>query len=122
MTAKEIDALEVLKRTNQGITSSLQNDLELLQGKQKFLEIDLQQHQNHLIQALLAKDRLEKELGATKDGEPAADMSQSGLDALKEVSRKTDSVTLAISYSKKRRAFKSLLNWKIQLFSRPTTI
>jgi len=60
-------------------TVSTQNDLQILQGKQKDLEIDLQQQQKHLIEALLAKDKLAKELVALKDGSMAAE-------ALKQVS------------------------------------
>jgi len=60
-------------------TVSTQNDLQILQGKQKDLEIDLQQQQKHLIEALLAKDKLAKELEALKGGDTA-------LEALKQVS------------------------------------
>jgi protein HOOK3 len=84
LTAEEIESLDILKRANQSITSSLQNDLLLLQSKHKSLEIDLQQQQNHLVQALLATNKLEKELVMVKEGKVG---SQSAIpEVSKEVS------------------------------------
>ena len=77
--SEEIEALEKFKQMHHINTASTQNDLQILQGKQKDLEIDLQQQQKHLIEALLAKDKLAKELEALKGG-------TSALDALNQVS------------------------------------
>jgi len=60
-------------------TVSTQNDLQILQGKQKDLEIDIQQQQKHLIEALLAKDKFAKELEALKG-------DTTSLEGLKQVS------------------------------------
>jgi protein HOOK3 len=60
----EIDALEDLKATNELVTSSLQSELTLLQNKFRNLTTDHEQKQSHLIDALLAKDRLSQQLAA----------------------------------------------------------
>ena len=88
----EIDALEDLKATNQIITSSLQNDLVLLQGKFKNLTTDYDQQKSHLVDALLAKDKLRQELATLREGKDAAgEENNAGLQALKEVSYEIDS-------------------------------
>lgn len=65
---EDIDALEDLKATNEIVTSSLQNDLLLLQSKFKILMTDHDQQKSHLVDALLAKDALSKEVTALKEG------------------------------------------------------
>ena len=88
----EIDALEDLKATNQIITSSLQNDLVLLQGKFKNLTTDYEQQKSHLVDALLAKDKLRQELATLREGKDAAgEENNAGLQTLKEVSYEIDS-------------------------------
>lgn len=82
---EEIEALEKFKQMHHINTTSTQNDLQILQGKQKDLEIDLQQQQKHLIEALLAKDKLAKELEALKGG-------TSALDALKQQTTKQENL------------------------------
>ncbi|CAG8954913.1 hypothetical protein HYFRA_00008601 [Hymenoscyphus fraxineus] len=62
----ELDALEDLKATNEIITSSLQNDLLLLQNKFKALMTDHEQQKSHLVDALIAKDALSKEAAELK--------------------------------------------------------
>jgi hypothetical protein len=87
----EIDALEDLKSTNQIITSSLQNDLVLLQSKFKNITTDHEQQKSHLVDALLAKDKLRQELATLKEGKDSAgDENNTALQALKEVSSEID--------------------------------
>ena len=87
----EIDALEDLKSTNQIITSSLQNDLLLLQSRFKNITTDHEQQKSHLVDALLAKDKLRQELATLKEGKDSAgDENNTALQALKEVSYETD--------------------------------
>jgi hypothetical protein len=91
---EEIDALDDLKATNQIITSSLQNDLLLLQSKHKNITTDFEQQKSHLVDALLAKDKLRQELAIMKEGKDsageedrhAAEENSAALQALKEVS------------------------------------
>lgn len=64
----DLDALEDLKATNEIVTSSLQNDLLLLQSKFKTLMTDHDQQKSHLVDALLAKDALSREVTALKEG------------------------------------------------------
>lgn len=96
---EEIDALDDLKATNQIITSSLQNDLLLLQSKHKNLTTDYEQQKSHLVDALLAKDKLRQELAIMKEGKDlagevdrqAVEEKSKALQALKEVSHKIES-------------------------------
>jgi protein HOOK3 len=53
----DINALNELKRVNELITSSLQNDLLILQGQHKALTTDFELQKSQLLEALLAKDR-----------------------------------------------------------------
>jgi protein HOOK3 len=96
---EEIDALDDLKATNQIITSSLQNDLLLLQSKHKNLTTDYEQQKSHLVDALLAKDKLRQELAIMKEGKDSAgevdrqavEEKSKALQALKEVSHEIES-------------------------------
>ena len=96
---EEIDALDDLKATNQIITLSLQNDLLLLQSKHKNLTTDYEQQKSHLVDALLAKDKLRQELAIMKEGKDlagevdrqAVEEKSKALQALKEVSHKIES-------------------------------
>jgi hypothetical protein len=60
-------ALEDLKRTNEIITSSFKNDLEILQSKHKALTTDHEQQKTQLIDALLSKDKSMKDLASFKE-------------------------------------------------------
>ncbi|RDL38415.1 uncharacterized protein BP5553_02755 [Venustampulla echinocandica] len=64
----EIDGLEELKTANELITSSLQNDLLLCQSKMRNLSTDFEQQKSHLLDALLAKDRLTQEIVKLQEG------------------------------------------------------
>ncbi|TVY89586.1 Protein Hook-like protein [Lachnellula willkommii] len=72
----EIDALETLKETNEAITTSLQNDLLVLQNAHKNITIDFDQQKTHLLNTLLVKDQLIKDLADAR----ADDGSNSQLD------------------------------------------
>jgi len=63
---EEIDALEELKATNETITSSLQNDLLLLQNAHKNLTADHELQRNQLVDAFLSKEELSKQLASLK--------------------------------------------------------
>jgi hypothetical protein len=95
VNSDEVRALEQLKEANDIITSSLQNDLDILRGRYKNLEVDHEQARTHLIEALLAKDSTSKELAAFAEGkqtsnDPEADKkAKKALQALKEVSCET---------------------------------
>lgn len=96
MNSDEIRALEQLKEANDTITSSLQNDLDILRGRYKNLEVDHEQARTHLIEALLAKDSISKEFAAFAEGKQTLTSNDPGgeekakkaLQALKEVSCK----------------------------------
>jgi len=64
---EEMEVLEDLKATNEIITSSFQNDLLILQSKHKALTTDYEQQKTQLVDALLSKDRLMKDLASFKE-------------------------------------------------------
>jgi hypothetical protein len=92
ISSDEVHALEELKEANEIATSSLQNDLTFLQTRHKNLEVDHDQTRSHLIEALLAKDNITKELAILQEGKPEskaeAEKTKTTLQALKEVSYK----------------------------------
>ena len=57
-----MDALDELKSTDKLISASLQNELEGLRKQHKTLQLDYDQQKTQLIDALLSKDRLRKEV------------------------------------------------------------
>jgi protein HOOK3 len=63
----EMDALKDLKAANDIITTSFKNDLLMLQNKHKTLSTDYEQQKTQLIDALLSKDRLMKDLPSFKE-------------------------------------------------------
>lgn len=67
MNRDELDALETLKETNEIVTSSLQHDLSVLQNEHRNLTTDHESQQKHLIEALLTKEQLMKDLADTKE-------------------------------------------------------
>ena len=75
----ELDALENLKQTNQIITSSFKNDLILLQSRHKNLIIDFDQQRAHLVESLLDRESLRKDLEIAKIGRSSSlDLAESG--------------------------------------------
>ncbi|EHK98850.1 hypothetical protein M7I_5360 [Glarea lozoyensis 74030] len=60
----DIDALEELKATHELVTSSFESDIVLLQSRNKNLATDHEQTQSHLVDALLAKDKLSQQIAA----------------------------------------------------------
>jgi len=86
-----MSALEGLKEAHDIATTSLQNDLKFLQERYQNLEIDHNQARSHLIDALLAKDNLSKEVTTLQSGEKVppqseteAEKAEVALAALKE--------------------------------------
>ena len=66
----ELEALEDLKQTNDLITTSLKNDLELVHSRHKNLIIDFDQQRAHLVESLLDRETLRKDLEAAKKARP----------------------------------------------------
>jgi hypothetical protein len=67
MDKGEMDALDELKSANETITSSLQNDLLVLQGQYKALTTDFEQQKTQLVEALLSKDKALFELSNMRE-------------------------------------------------------
>ncbi|KAJ9133519.1 Girdin [Pleurostoma richardsiae] len=57
-----VDALEVLKQTDQLISSSLQSELDAVRKEVRTLQLENDQQKSQLIEALLSKERLRKEM------------------------------------------------------------
>jgi hypothetical protein len=134
MNEIEIDALNDLKVANDTITSSLQNDRQLVQSRYKNLITDYDQQRAHLVESLLDRENLRKEIEAINKGKPAVnpelnvednsstanaqlaeDQTKLALQSLKEVSRKNDSPKEKPPQKKGQGALGRFRN----LFSRP---
>ncbi|TVY20438.1 Protein Hook-like [Lachnellula arida] len=115
----EIDALETLKETNEAITTSLQNDLLVLQNAHKNITIDFDQQKTHLLNTLLVKDQLIKDLADAR----ADDGSNSQLDGKEkaEVSHGTDSKPEQ-SFSKHGKILQKMLRPFRPQHSRPESL
>ncbi|KAI3558220.1 hypothetical protein CABS02_01367 [Colletotrichum abscissum] len=66
-----VDALEELKSTDQLISGSIREELEAARQQLKNLGTDLEEQRSSLINALLEKDKLRKDLDEAKDGSSA---------------------------------------------------
>lgn len=99
---EELQAIDDLKHTNEIITSSLTNDLQLLQKRHKNLIIDFDQQRAHLVESLLDRENLRKDLESAKKNRPTptldlaeaegyAEREKTKLQSLKEVSREQHS-------------------------------
>jgi len=93
----QVAALEELKATDQLISASLKNELDAMRKRHKNLELELDQHKTQLIEALVSKDKMRKELDdAVKEPpitSPTVDTSgQSGVDqaTMDELVRKSN--------------------------------
>lgn len=64
---EEMDAIDNLKATNEIVSTSFKNDLLMLMNKHKALTTDYEQQKTQLIDALLSKDRLMKDLASFKE-------------------------------------------------------
>ncbi|KAI9048119.1 hypothetical protein LZ554_007914 [Drepanopeziza brunnea f. sp. 'monogermtubi'] len=73
---EEMEAINNLKAAHELITASFENDLLVLQNKHKALSTDFDEQKSQLIDALLSKDRLGKDLAAGKGGSGTTDESQ----------------------------------------------
>jgi hypothetical protein len=118
----ELDALDDLKHTNEIVTSSLTNELQLLQTRHKNLIIDFDQQRAHLVESLLDRENLRKDLEAARkarptpinlaeDGRNTAD-GEKAKTALQEVSREYHSPKEKSSGKQTRpgKIFRSLLS------------
>ncbi|EKD19056.1 M protein repeat protein [Drepanopeziza brunnea f. sp. 'multigermtubi' MB_m1] len=72
---EEIEAINNLKAAHDLITASFENDLLVLQNKHKALSTDFDEQKSQLIDALLSKDRLGKDLAAGRGGSGTTDES-----------------------------------------------
>ncbi|KAK1506153.1 hypothetical protein CTAM01_03488 [Colletotrichum tamarilloi] len=66
-----VDALEELKSTDQLISGSIREELEAARQQLKNFGTDLEEQRSSLINALLEKDKLRKDLDEAKDGSSA---------------------------------------------------
>ena len=57
-----LDALDELKSTDQLISASLKHELEALRKQHKALQVDFDQQKSQLIDALVSKDKLRKDM------------------------------------------------------------
>ncbi|KAH6717853.1 hypothetical protein BKA61DRAFT_598469 [Leptodontidium sp. MPI-SDFR-AT-0119] len=85
---EEIDAVNSLKAAHELISSSLQNDLLILQKKHRDLSTDFDEQKTQLVEALLSKDRLMQDLAATKDRSGTTDDGQAQARAVIEAEEK----------------------------------
>jgi protein HOOK3 len=93
MNRDEMDALEVLKETNELITTSLQNDLQVVQNDYRNVTTDFEQQKTHLLQTLLAKEQLMKDLADARDAAAAGGEKAQPDENDKEVVRKSQEVS-----------------------------
>jgi hypothetical protein len=112
----EIDALETLKETNEIITTSLQNDLLVLQKDHKNVTTDFEQQKTHLLETLLAKEQLMKDLADARGSRVAAgdnaqldEKEKAELQKSAEVSHKIG-LAPEKSLSARRKVFKKLFH------------
>lgn len=92
---EEIDAVNNLKAAHELISSSLQNDLLMLQKKHRDLSTDFDEQKTQLVEALLSKDRLMQDLAATKDRSGSTDDGQAQAKAIIEAEEKLKEVSRA---------------------------
>ncbi|KAI6364934.1 hypothetical protein MCOR25_005531 [Pyricularia grisea] len=80
-TQSSVDALEELKKTDQLISNSLRDELDSLRTAFDSLKLDTQEQQKQLIEALVSREKLRKELEDAGNGaqQPAAE-GLAGLD------------------------------------------
>lgn len=101
ISSDEIEALEDLKATNEIITSSLHNDLLVLQSKHRNLTTDFETQKTELYDAVLSKNRLMNDLEDMKKRDDPNEQDliekararaileeQASQNSLKEVSRR----------------------------------
>ncbi|KIH86311.1 microtubule-binding protein [Sporothrix brasiliensis 5110] len=71
-----VDALEELKSTDALISESLKKELESLRTDFRSLQVDNEQQQKHLIEALVSKEELRKTMGTASDEKPLPSLTQ----------------------------------------------
>ncbi len=91
---EEIDAINNLKTAHELISSSLENDLLILQNKHKALSTDFDEQKTQLVEALLSKDKLMKDITATKDGPENIDDDQAQARATIKAEEKQTEVSI----------------------------
>ena len=134
MSKDDIDALEDLKETNQIITSSLNNDLQLVQSRHKNLITDYDQQRAHLVDALLDRENIRKELEVAKRAKSALDPEAAEYDrkiaeadATEENAKTASEALKEVSYEADSRVGKPVSKWSFfkrvvsPISSRPKT-
>jgi protein HOOK3 len=66
MEMDSVDALDALKATDKLIAASLKEELDRVRAEKKSLATEIEKQKSHLIDALLTKDKLSKELDESK--------------------------------------------------------
>jgi len=88
MIAKEdLEALEMLKSTQESLTFSLEIELKKLESRYKALESAHDQQKSHLIEALLSKDKFQQDLA---EKTRSLEVLTAGKEAAKEESSGTE--------------------------------
>jgi hypothetical protein len=112
MIAKEdLEALESLKATQESLTFSLEIELKKLQSQYKALESEHDQQKSHLIEALLFKDKFQRDL-ADKNQIPEALATDK--DATKQLPSETGSAN-SREVSKKNSSYSNVVATDIEL-------
>lgn len=120
---QSIDALEILKSSDQLISSSLKTELESAREKNKLRELDLEQLRQQLTNALISKDKLRQQLDdAAVTGVPVKPRSQSPVDSTAAAAAPSDAdgqKAKAKEDSEKSEKLKAALKSKVQVSHHP---
>ncbi|TAQ85140.1 hypothetical protein B7494_g6530 [Chlorociboria aeruginascens] len=88
VATQELEAIEDLKKTNEIITSSLENDLIRLQGRCENITTDFNLQKSHLVDALLEKNKYQQQIPilelALAEAQAAAEASANALTKAEE--------------------------------------
>ncbi|KAL0782649.1 hypothetical protein CaCOL14_000554 [Colletotrichum acutatum] len=100
-----VDALEELKSTDQLISGSIREELEAARQQLKNLGTDLEEQRSSLINALLEKDKLRKDLDEAKDG-----TSAEPTEAAQKLQEKVDKLRVRLKERQSVSSLRSLAN------------
>ncbi|KAK1516026.1 hypothetical protein CPAR01_16549 [Colletotrichum paranaense] len=100
-----VDALEELKSTDQLISGSIREELEAARQQLKNLGTDLEEQRSSLINALLEKDKLRKDLDEAKDGSSAEPT-----EAAQKLQEKVDKLRVRLKERQSVSSLRSLAN------------
>lgn len=86
----QLDALERLKQSDQLIAASLRTELDSLRSRYSSLEVENNMHKGQLLEALMAKEKLAKELQNAPEGSETPAPAGVDEDALKNYKSKAE--------------------------------